>query len=360
MPRESLPTHFKDMRTLVVQVTKTTEEELKDHFKKISEVYVSRSEPFYKKLRSAMESLTEDCPYTKHNWRKGLAKRLYEKGHEWNRMHEETEMNAYAWLFYVKKDLLWCIEEFTWTDEWVNTLIREVDRFREMLIDTEQELVWRDEQLWSMAKYNWEQEDVVWITRHELKKSHVFHKPKSYYVDLFASDKDAYRFYKGVIPDNEDTCEFCIEEKRISEERDEKMRLEEEEQEREEEERREERRLLEEEKQRQRQSVELITQHCKDCNYTTNHSAMYQIHITSKQHLINIKKQSLFCKACEHQSRTEIEHAHHLTTTKHKKNTGLVDPEPEEYHCKCCDYKTPLKQNMAIHMKSKKHKINAS
>ena len=359
MPRPTMPTYFKNMESYSVQLTKTSEEDLKEHFCKSSERYTAKVEADIDEQRRLLKMLYNENPYNQKNWRKGSPERLYKDGFDKKSLRDE-KANELKWQLDIQRDFKWAMDVYKWEEDWAVELMQFIYRSTERYKSNFDEIKHMDLLCFETAKQNWEVEDAEWITNQKLKKAHESHKPKSYWIDLFATDKQSEKWCKGVIPDNEDTCKFCIEEKRISDEREEKMRLEEEQQEREEEERREERRLLEEEKKRQRQAVELITQQCKECNYTTNHSAMYQIHITSKQHLINIKKQSLFCKACEHQSRTEIEHAHHLTTTKHKKNTGLVDPEPEEYHCKCCDYKTPLKQNMAIHMKSKKHKTNVA
>lgn len=349
---------MKEIKTYPVLLTKTDKEELKEYYTKLNQIYEARFQPYLDMVRSACDSLVTNNPYAKHNWRKGLAKRLYKTGHEWNRIKDENEITLYEWITYAKRDLRWCVDEFKWDDAWVQPTFQLIDRCMDSLNDTQRELLWRDEQLWSLAKHRWEKEDATWITRNELKKSHESHKPKSFYIELFKTDKDAEKWYDGVVPDNEDTCEFCIEEKRIDQEREEKMRLEEEQQEQEEEELRLERRKLAEEKERQKQSVELVKQHCEVCDYTTHHGAIYQIHLTSKPHLINVKKQGLYCKTCDHQSRTEIEHAHHLSTTKHKRNTGVVAAEPDEYSCESCEYTTHCKQHYENHLKSKKHKKN--
>ena len=345
MPRPTMPAYFKDMTSYNVQLTKTTEEDLKEHFRKSSELYSIRVQADLDEQKRIMNMLYTENPYKNRNWRKSTPDRLFTHGYDTRSLREE-KVEELKWKFSISREFPWSMEVYEWNEDWAvqfsQTLYRTSERYRSNV----EEIKHLDCLCFEVAKQMWEQEDSDWIAIREKKKSHSSHRPKSYYVQLFAHDKNAKDWYKGIIPDNEDTCEFCIQEKRISDERDETIRSQEQ--------------PLAVVEPREPKSIPVVSHLCTDCSYTTNHSAVYAIHMKSKEHLLTIKKQGLFCKPCNHQSRTEVEHGHHLTTTKHRKNTGLIQPEEKEYVCECCQYKTPMKQNLVIHMKSNKHKIKSS
>lgn len=345
-----MPTYFKDMGSYPVLLTKTTEEELKEHFKKASELYMERIQPDIDEQRRLLKMLYNENPYKQRNWRKGKPERLYENGFDRHQLKEE-DAKGREWKACLWRDFRWCIDVYEWKEDWVVPFDQMMRKAHEIYKNNVEEIKHMDLLCFEIAKRNWEVEDAVWIAKQKLKKSHEDHKPKSYWRELFATDKKSEEWYNGVIPDNEDTCEFCMEEKRISDERDEKMRLEDEEQEREEEEKR----LKREEERKQRKAEECKEQTCELCDYTSNYTSIFDLHMTSREHLANVKQQKLYCTVCEYQCRNQMEHAHHIGTNKHKKKAGLVSKEPVEFVCLCCEYTSQFKQHYENHMKSKKH-----
>lgn len=360
MPRTSLPTHFKEMRTYPVQLTKTTEEDLKSHMKSMCESYQAKVQPELNEQSRILNLLThENNPYKNHKWRKGHPERRFKSGFDQNNITEEKADQLYASL-NVERDFRMCLREFKWTDDWVVEFNRRVDDTRDRIRRNIAEIKDLDELMFYCAKKQWEDSDAEWIAREKMRKSHVHHKPKSYYIQLFKIDKDAERYHQGVIPDNEDTCEFCIQEKKVNEAREEAMRKEEEEYERQCEELREEERRREEERKKQEKPVELKEHTCEYCNFKTMYEAVFRAHTMTQDHERIVKQKQLYCKHCDHQCRNNIEYENHIRTNKHKKNAGLVSTEPSVFECEACGYSSVFKHHYENHIKSKKHQQKMS
>lgn len=357
MPRPTLPKHFASMRTYAVELTKTTEEELKDHLFQAVERYDERIQDELDEQRRILNILAYENPYTRHNWRKGRPDRKYEKGHDVTKISEEKLEKSY-WITNIERDFFTCTEHFKWTDDWVHDFRYKIESKRDMYRENQREIIDQDELTYQLARKEWMETDAEWITRENLHKAHLHHKPKSYYIELFKKDKGAERFYKGIIPDYEDTCEFCIHDRIVREAREEKARKEQEEYERLIEESRLEYERQQKEKERKKQEqlqVERIEQVCEMCNYKSKDTAMFRLHMMSKEHQQRIKQKELYCKACDHQCRTIIEYEAHIGTNKHKKNAGLVSTEPTTYECHVCNFSSQFKHHYENHLKSKKH-----
>lgn len=321
---------------------------------KMSEAYEARVQPFIDEQNRILNILTTSNPYKNYNWRKGQPERKYENGYDVRRLREE-DVEEHDWAYNVGRDFVWCLSEFKWQDDWVGNFEYTIDRMRNTMRSNTEEIKTLDYILFQTAKREWEEADAEWIANEKLRKEHAHHKPKAYYIEWFAKDKDAEQWYKGVIPDNEDTCKFCIMEKKQNEEYEERMRVEREELERLRREEEEEDRRLEEERRKNQKPIELKEHKCEHCNYKTMYEAVFRVHLMSKEHKQNEKQQNLYCKACDHQCRGKIEYEHHLGTTKHKKNAGIISAEPTNYTCEACNYTTQFKHHYENHLKSKKH-----
>lgn len=362
MPRTALPNYFKDFRTIHVLVTHTTEEDLKKHYE---EMYFSFVEPLIyeerMRLQSVVDALHESNPYKNHNWRKGQAHRKYVKGHEWQGLCEKNIDKTSRYIDFCR-EFKWCVYEFNWDDDWVKSCTYKIEESRTTYKDLTQQLVEIDAYHWNTAKQQWETDDAEWIKVHELEKAHRnFHHPKSYYVELMKRDKDLKKYYETHgIPDYEDTCSMCIAGRKQKEEYEERVRKEEEEYERQQEEYREEQRKKQHQEQKKHTPTETTIHHCEVCDYKSIHSALYRLHMESKEHERKAKLKVCYCEMCKHQSRNEMEYQLHLSSKKHKKICGEIEPEPAEYRCECCNYSTSIKQNYSLHLKSKKHQQNQS
>ena len=350
MPRTSLPSHLSRCTTYEVLLTKTTEEDLLAHFKSAFETYEARWKPYAEELERCVADAFAHNPYLGRSWRKGGPTRLYPKGHEWNRMdpNNEAEIQKYHWIWEFAFDLHRCMREFNWKemdqqDEFVSKCLDEIKSGQD-------ELMRYDERNYNNAKRDWETRDADWIAEQTLRRNHENHHSRSWWTDYFQRDAGACEWYKGVIPDNEDTCSFCICEKQIEIKRKE---AEAEQKKREEEEARLEAQREAEEK-AQRKAKPVTHYHCESCEYNTTSSFNYDVHMKSMEH----KLKARFCKACNHQCRTDFEYAAHITSLKHKKAMGEVEEAvevPVSYHCELCDYTATRKDVFKRHMASKSH-----
>ena len=94
-------------------------------------------------------------------------------------------------------------------------------------------------------------------------------------------------------------------------------------------------------------------------NGTTSSGSKYDIHLASKEHISKSRSKAFYCKPCETQSRSQLEHENHCNSSKHKKKTGEI-VEPENYHCEPCNFTTPSKHLFKQHNEGKKHKKKMS
>ncbi len=340
------------MRTYPCLVTKTTEEQLKEHMMKANEIYDTRVQPHLDEQRRILNILAYENPYKKHSWRRGHPERRFKHGYDTNTLTEEG-FEERTWVYNIARELGWCIAEYKWEDQWVHDFQYKIQNTRELMRDNDAQIKEQDEMTFQLAKKEWMEQDAVWIAREKLRKNHEHHEPKSYYIDLFAKDKDAERHYDGKIPDNEDTCEFCINDKRLREIQEEARRKADEEYERLREEADQEHRRREEEKKNQK-PVKLTLHECKVCEYKTMDSAMFRIHLMSREHLQREKQKNLFCEHCDYQCRGKLEYEAHIRTTKHKKNAGELDG-PTTYTCEACEYSTAFRHHYENHVRSRRH-----
>lgn len=345
MPRPCLSTHLKNCKTFEVLLTKTTEEELLAHFASAYAVYEDRWRPYHERVDECVKQNYEDNPYRQLNWRKGTPKRKYTKGWEWQVLTPDNVEN-YAWLTSIRGDLLRCSQEFTWntTQPWTVEFEARMQRCTDTLTYNEKELMVIDERNFEVAQQEWQTTDAEWIACEARAKAHRGHHPRAYYLELFAKDKSAEEWYmrRGGMPTDDETCELCIRQAQTK-----PITIE-----------------VYEEEQNHEQVVEVPTlppqpsptrtHVCDTCEYTTTNGWRFKLHMDSKEHAFIVKQKSLYCSHCSIQSRTQIEHAHHLTTNKHKKAAGEL-VVPTVWRCEPCGYSASLKQQFETHCKSKKH-----
>jgi hypothetical protein len=320
---------------------------------KASEEYEERWQTYYDKLRKTLNRQYEDNAYRRCNWRRGSPECKYEQGWEWNEWHADDPANRdhYWWLFKIQHDLRLCDREFKWSQDeklsqWFSDFDYLTQRCLSSIKSSEDELKWIDERNYTSAKKAWQEEDVEWIEYQKVIKEHRSHHPKQWYLDLFAKDKDAEEWYakRGGIPNDDETCELCIQERKHIEEVEERQRIE--------------RELIQQEEEKQKQIIlaqqaQKIKYHCELCDYHTTSKSNYDKHLESKQHLQVMHHKIWYCEKCQIQCRSESEYQTHIETKKHKKAMGEV--EAKIWKCDVCDYTATLKHHYDNHCKSKKH-----
>ena len=351
MPRPSLPSHLQRMTTYDVLLTQTTEEDLKNHFQASVLEYEARWKPYADELERCVSDAFTHNPYLGRSWRKSGPTRLYPKGHEWNRMDSsnDAEVKKYFWIYEFAFDFRRCINEFKW--EQFEDDLHMISRCLDTMKSGEDELKRYDERNYANAKKDWEMRDAEWIANEKLRREHENHHPRAWWVAYFERDPDAKKWYKGVIPDNEDTCSLCVYEKEVEARR---QQEEAEENARQEEEARiEAEREAEEKAQREaeRKSKPVQHYHCEGCEYHTTSSFNYDVHLKSTEHKVKAR----FCKGCNYQCRSDVEYATHIGTNKHKKVAGEVVVVSKSYHCETCNYTTHRKDAFDRHLASKSH-----
>lgn len=369
MPRVSLPSHLKNLRTYTVLLTQTTEQDLLEHFRKASETYDERNKPFYEMLDKALQKQYAENPYRSANWRKCAPPRRFAKGHEWLQINLEndTEYEKREWLLYVARDLHWCNLEFKWaenpeTAKWHGDFVYLMERCKTTMRDMEKELVEIDGRNFEIAKQEWQRDDAAWIDRNKRLKDHESHRPYQFYVEECKKDPDMREWYerRGGIPNYEETCEFCKERKAKDEAYAERMRLEEEEERLEREAEEEEEREALALRKKALASIPRVLHRCEECEYQTYTPISYELHLKSKDHLNCVKQKNLYCKCCETQCRTQVEYNIHVQTSKHKKLAGESTKATKTWRCECCDYTASLKHHYEAHMVSKRHQAKAA
>lgn len=365
MPRASLPSSLKQLYTYPVLLTKTTEEELLKYFEEESQTFEERWKPFQTILTDAINELHRDNPYRRHNWRRGIPKRMFPQGHIPTQSEEELE--RYEKITFLGFDLKRCDTAFHWSDthEWVRDFLYKLESLRQQQNDNRTELMELDQLCFYKAQKEWEAKDADWIVNENKRKEHMGHHPREYWEELFRTDKDAERYHKGIIPDNDETCELCI---KFRKEREEQAKIEAEKEERrrkQEEEEREEERLAQERRERERKErearaeqewLERPVKKCDACNFQTRSETTWLYHCASADHVYNEKKKALYCPVCDIQCSHRLQYDAHITSNKHKKKAA---GETEcNLHCDLCNYTATTKGNLDIHCKSKKHQRN--
>ena len=345
MPRKSLPSKLKNLSTVDVLVTKTSEEDLWTTFLSGVEEVTQTMEKWYGVANEVMDSYMYGNPFDNenyhHRWRNenkhnrgwlGLDYdfgRPHKEGKWWDSLrHEEQE--DYVNSISRQMDF----EQMGYTLKWQGR--PEYDAFVEIRKRTklpssfDADLKFYENKRFQEAFEAWKKTDAEWVGHHtSLQKC---------------------------IAD----CSFCAIQKKEREEREaryaELMKKEEQEQmEREERERSREKQDREEWERRKRISPVRYT--CEVCEFSTIHDEFYKQHCKTAEHLRKEKHNSWFCVPCNHQCRSQVEHLNHLTTKKHKIAIGETEKDPDVFVCETCSFSTPTKQVYKVHCQSKKHLI---
>lgn len=390
MVATTLPPVLKKLRTYAVLVTSTTADDLWRHFEtKIRALSYETTKIFsgYDDLLMDMENANPYADIGVNAWRSNRVNRISTAMSD---VLGEDQLESLIHFTSVASEWELCVRVLFWdTDPVRGELVRSmnavVKSFHEQtqIVDRVSLL---EEQLFGIAKKQWEQEDADWIQQSVNQKrrrtEHKSHNTEQYWRNMFAKDPDAMQFYG--LKTNDDPvparllrsvdCEWCETERKIREDREAMIaRVEAEQKE-------DNRRHLAEYEEKQRaeeaerakrvglliaqKAVEQKKQvfHCEVCDHTSRNSYDHDGHLISKRHKQRVSGEPvvLHCELCDHTSRNAYDHKNHLISKKHLQKENPAEVRPEMYVCKECDFTTADGSNFAKHKKTKKHIANVA
>lgn len=348
MPRATLPSCVKNLQTMTVLLTKTTEEMIWNHIEKVIEGWDEKHYKYRRLLDDTTQMYFDPKAnpfdrYSVEDWRHNRPKLRYKNAkYSWVNEEDEAEFNL---LGDIRSDVMKCVRAFPEWEERLLQTIYEMDKSN--LKDGVEELVRFEQARYNESRKRYEEQDAEYIRQREIRFDHSqFHQSREQFY------KDDYLrrvFYDNKEPEYWKTCEWCIAHEQTV--RDQKEYL------------AEEQRLIDEderkhkEQQRQLRQQELDDREhyeCDLCGFSSYSPDAYDRHLDSREHKVNTNHSNWFCKDCEHHSRSKLEHEFHLATNKHKKKTGQLEVA-DKYECECCEYSTLRKDLYKKHLTTKAH-----
>jgi len=344
MPRKSLPPKVKSLQGYEVILTQTTEEEIKNHIYSTAKKFEEYFDEINLKQNRMLNKVIDENPYAGMSFRKPI---IHLEFDDWMGSNKEKYFEMMKLIFQFSHDFAVCMQVFEWEEPELEFMIEKYGHIGEK----EKDFIMFEKMRVKQAREEWEIKDAVWIQENKLKDEHKSHKSKSEWEIEFKKITAEMgidflnRWFPNGIPNDEETCIHCIKEakrKKEAEEHGKKMELEQ--------------LKYDEEWQKQKASFAQIKEKltCECCNFSTFSEQAYELHMESKEHEKTELFSSLFCKDCDIQCRNKNEFMFHITTNKHKINSGKIVKQTE-FHCEKCDYKTNLKQNFDKHCLTKSH-----
>jgi hypothetical protein len=348
-----------------VLLTKHTKNDVWAHFENKFSTFEERSNKYREKLRTTIESFSDNKPYERINWRRhyttGGANSHRVVCHMWVGYDEDIH-DEYNGLWDLRNDLRMLKEEFGGKDQYA-MFLGQAECFCEDMKALINEYERTERYAWESSYARWKDEDADWIAETDAYKSHKsIHRTIEEQIannEAWKNGTGSDRFNNFVPTDYTLICKFCkqeAEKKKADEERsakfiaemEERRRISDEECRREKEEKR---KAEEEQRKKAWENAPVLT--CETCKYSTKSQNSYDQHTDSKEHKVAIKMASLHCEKCNVYSRCYAEHQAHLHSKKH---LGETEPEKKTLRCDVCDYNAANKGNYDYHMNSKKHK----
>lgn len=413
MPRHTLDSWVRKLKTMDVMLTKHKEDDVYNHMVKMHEKAEELFEKYDAKYRTIMKEFEEEenHMYAKYDWRQGDPSRFWLKNADrWysvDCMEDEKEIVEKEYFYLVHEiwaDFMICDK---YSEEWRedkpdwSDMVTNVDRIHNILKNIPDTIKCYEAMDFMKYKSRWQTADKDWIEEEKYKKEHLKKHPKIQLPKTTVYDEIPEPYPEAPLRDD---CIFC---KKHWEEMKSKYdkAIEIWSQNKQEWDEYNKKQQLEDEKKRikkERVIKDFIAcfdlkedLHCHVCDFTAKDSYELHDHKSSVSH----KKNCRYCKVCNHQSRTDEEfdehletlkhknkeegieevektkedikksryceicqlqcrtdndYNYHLETTKHKKNAGLIE-KVKIYKCNHCDYQTTIKCNFEKHIVSKNH-----
>lgn len=413
MPRHTLDSWVRKLKTITVLLTKHKEEDIYNHMVKMYEKAEELFEKYDNKYRAILKEFDdeENHMYAKYNWRQGDPSRFWLKNaREWYLVdvtEDEKEVieKEYLLLIYeIWADFMicdkyseeWQQEKSNWCD-----MVRDIERMHNMLKEIPDTIKTYEAMDFMKYKSRWQEIDKDWIAEEALRKDHIKNHPKIELPSVTNLEVEPNEYITEPLRND---CIFCKqhwEEMRPKHDRaveiwlkakqdhDEYIRLQ----------------ALEDEKKRIKRekavkdfvssfdlkedlhcyvcefeakdcyelyehknsaSHKKNCRYCKICNHQCRTDDEYDEHCETLKHKNKEEgieevekskeevKKSRYCEVCNLQCRNDADYQYHLETTKHKKNAGLIE-KVKIYKCNHCDYQTTVKCNYEKHIVSRKH-----
>ena len=336
MPRVSLPSTLKNLQTYEVLLTKTTESDIRSHFKEAYATFEQKIEKYKKRIYDAVGIFIDGNPYANKDWKVRPPTRHYKESLYWFG-DDEVELREYMNMSILLADLKRLEKHFDWEE--LEEMVFEAESFINYMTTGQNDLKTWEELRFNQAKKTFQEENKEWI---EEQRQFGLHKQTHIGGYLIWSKED-----QGENIDQYLECVFC---KAAYEKEKANMRL-----------------FREnmqksaltnytpdpEEEEEVKPHVKPVQQVCEDCGFKSFHKFIFDDHKNDSQHKRAIQLKAWNCKECEIQCRTEIEFKNHIQSNKHKKKIGEI--AVPEYVCEKCNYKTLLKHLFEQHCSTKKH-----
>jgi len=366
MPRPVIPEVCKKMRTMEVNITKTTQEEITVHMDEQFNKFCAEASEIKQKQTEFLDYIYDNA-YKGISWRNKKPKR-----YEWEEWMGDKVSHYNTMImkhFDYKFDLKLCLEAFNTEPEFdieMNDLYFEVHHKNVYDLDVPFYFKMIEAERYKESEESWKIKDAVWISE-EANKS--IHKTKHFSTEniiaKYEEDKTRWESdsmfqkrdpnyltekYPGKLQSTrESTCKYCI--KEINDEKQRAIREIETEKQFEESERK-----WKEQKELERKQLleSRYLYKCPECNYETYDELAWEKHEDSKEHKKLTELRKFFCQDCEVQCRNQMEYNIHIQTKKHKIKIGEIEKQTE-FICTSCNYVTHLKQNYDKHLLTKNH-----
>lgn len=336
MPRVSLPSTLKSLKTYDVLLTQTTEDDLRSHFKIAFELFESGKSKYTTRISDVVGMFLESNPYVERDWKKHVPTRHYKETFAWFG-ENENEMQEYFNFSSLLSDLNVISRHYEWEE--LDDMKFEVQKFTDHILTSQKDILQLESCRFFQAKKSFEEENKDWIQEQAEIKIHKQNHHSGYGLRIKEED--------GEIIDL--SCKYCKldYDKEIESVRRHKEYL---------------NSKLEPKQETKIESIVVETkslikpteQVCKDCGFKSYYKSVFEYHKQESEHKQAIKLKSWYCTCCEVQLQTQIKYNDHIETLKHKKNIGEI--HKPHYSCEKCNYNTKFKHHYDQHIQSIKHK----
>lgn len=323
-----MPSQLKNMHTMEVLLTQTTEDEVRSHITNLFLAFENSKDKYTKRISSVVEYFLDNNPYLTHNWKKGKPNRLHKEIGSWFG-YDEDERQEYSKFSQLNHDILLISKNYGWDE--LFDIKYSLERFNSHIHTAQEDILKLENMCFIQAKKKFEEENKDWIEEQEQIKRHKASHLSGYELrkkEEEGGDIQEYLECKYCKLDYEKDLELT---KKVREYEANKPQI----------------NFVYEEPTKIEPQVKLPEIKCEDCGYKTTNKRIFEDHFKLQEH----KLASWYCKICEVQSRTELEYKNHITTKKHERKVN----GDHEYVCEKCDYKTLLKSLFDQHNATKKH-----